>query len=241
MSGIENILKYNISKDIRKSIVVPERYTYKGYNVPRVTEILNRTIHEDYLMRWSNSLGFRRKNYEKVLNDAAEYGTKTHKIIEQFMNNKVFDEYTDGFNAFTKWWDKIREIHNTKIIGSENKLTCPWFGGTYDLLLEIDNNLYLIDFKTSKHITYKYFLQLAAYEYLLNFNNKIDKPLHGLIILQLPKLLSNYSYTEYVLDITNNPQHNKFFNVCRETFMSLVYSYYNINYASSLFNKIQWR
>jgi len=42
-------------------------YVYNGKHVPRVTNILGKTIHEDYLMQWSNSLGFKRKSYSKTL------------------------------------------------------------------------------------------------------------------------------------------------------------------------------
>ena len=59
-----------------------DRYTYNGKNVPRVTEIISKMIHEDAITQWANSLGFKHKSYTKTLNEAAVYGTHAHYGIE---------------------------------------------------------------------------------------------------------------------------------------------------------------
>ena len=66
----------------------------------------------------------------------------------------------------------VNENMPFRVIETEKQLVCPYFGGTLDCLAEIDGRIYIIDFKTSNHITYKYFLQLAAYKYMIeNYYN----------------------------------------------------------------------
>ena len=77
-------------------------------------------------------------------------------------------------------------------------MVCEWFGGTYDLLLKINGCLFLVDFKTSNHVTYKYYMQLAAYSYMLKQQGIY---ISGVIILQLAK--TSPRYNEFVLDFSN--------------------------------------
>ena len=100
-------------------------------------------------------------------------------------------------------------------------MSCEFFGGTYDALLSINGKVYLVDFKTSNHISYKYFLQIAAYRYMLQQQGiEID----GAIILQLDK--KHPSFNEYIIQL-NNPEHLDFINNCQECFFSLVYAFFN--------------
>ena len=62
-----------------------DRYTYDGTNVPRATEIISKMIHEDSIVQWANSLGFKHKGYKRILNESAVYGTKAHSTIEKFL------------------------------------------------------------------------------------------------------------------------------------------------------------
>jgi len=212
-----------------------DRYVYNGVYVPRVTNILSKTIHEDYLMQWSNSLGFKRKSYTKTLNAAADYGTKSHKGVELYLKGLPIPEGTptNPINGFIKWWNLINSNNKITIIHQEYALTCPWFGGTYDMLLEINGKIYLVDFKTSNHLSYKYCLQLAAYNYMLKFNKIAN--ISGIIILQLKKETPDFN--EFVLNLDNS-NHANFFNHCENTFLSLVYSYYHILEAEQLYKSL---
>ena len=55
----------NIKDDINN---IDSEYTYNGTTVPRVTKIISRCIHNDSLMYWANSLGFKHQSYAKVIN-----------------------------------------------------------------------------------------------------------------------------------------------------------------------------
>ena len=225
-------------------------YFYMGNPVPRVSEILSKTIHEDFLLNWANSLGFKRKSHEKERDSAAMKGTYTHELIEQFLENKyVKTDFNDiesdhrfavynAYNSFISWYNMITKNTDFKVLETEMKLVSPFVGGTLDCLAEINGRKYIIDFKTSNHVTYKYFLQLAAYQYMIEsyYNIIIDG---GILILWLNK--KDIQYMDYVLDFTI-PEHVSISNQYKETFLSLLYSYYNLNKSEDIFkNKFNGR
>jgi hypothetical protein len=190
-------------------------------------------IEEEALLFWANSLGFQKKKYLGVLNQYADIGSKTHKAIEDFLHNKTIDKNTPLFpyTSFLKWWENINnKFKNIKIIGQEESLTDTYYGGTYDLLLDIDGRIYLIDFKTSSKVTYKFFIQLSAYVALLRKikNIKIDT----VMILQLSR--DQIGYKEYIMNLDED-KYKEYIFYCERTFMSLLYSYYHIIYLEGRF------
>jgi hypothetical protein len=178
-------------------------------------------------------LGFKHLNYRTVLNSAANYGTKAHHGIECLLKEETVpnDAPAHIINSFNKWWSIISSNNQIRILGQEVKMSCPWYGGTYDLLLEINGKVYLVDFKTSNHVTYKYYLQLAAYNYLLKQQGTI---ISGVIILQLSKETTGYN--EFVLNL-DDPGQKEYFDICERTFFSLLYGYYHINWLEVKFNE----
>lgn len=208
-------------------------YEYNGRKVPRVTEILSKTIHEDYLMIWANSLGFRRIRYKDELNRAADIGTRAHNSIEEYIKFKIEDSENPAFLSFLLWWNDIHQNNTIRVIGEEETLTCQWYGGTYDLLLEINGKTYLVDFKTSNHVGFKYFLQISAYRYMIYLNKGIN--IDGAIILQVDK--KTPMYEEYLLDFSIK-EHYEFIEHCTKTFFSLVYAYYNTERTRELYKSI---
>lgn len=115
----------------------------------------------------------------------------------------------------------------------EHTLVCKYFGGTLDLLLEIDGKIYLVDFKTSNHSSYKHFLQLAAYRYMLRETEGIN--VNGCIILMLDK--KSDMFIEHILDF-ENIDHLNYIDQCQESFLSLVYAYYQRIQNQYLYNQI---
>lgn len=203
--------------------------------VPRVTEILSRMMHKDALMYWANALGFKGLRYKTVLDQAAHTGTLAHAAIERFLKKKLKTEDNIPFLGFLSWYDEITITLNLPIepILIEKRLACRWFGGTLDALLKIGNKIYLVDFKTSNHVTFSYFCQLAAYRFMLArvLNIEID----GVIVLQLDK--TEPGFNEYLLDFSIQ-EHADFMLHCEETFLSLVYGFYNVVKAEEQFKKI---
>lgn len=210
-------------------------------DIPRVTEILSSMLHEDSLMYWANSLGFKRMSYSQTLETAANIGTIVHETAENILRTKYFEEpsyryyeLNNSIGSFIDWYKEIED--KIEVVSMEVSLIDPnnLFRGTYDLLARINGKLYLTDFKTSNHIGYRYFLQLSAYRYLIRNNLGIE--IDGCLILQLSK--KERRFREYVLEFSN-PDHLRFINDCEVAFHSIVYSYYHRIYIENEFKKLK--
>ena len=216
-------------------------YFYNGIRVPRVTKIISRCIHNDGLMYWANSLGFKHQSYSKVLSQAANIGTECHTSIDAFLdtNTDIYPDIEESKNAyvsFRKWFDDISRFSQVQVIFHEKTIVCKYFGGTLDGLYNIGGKIYLIDYKTSNHISFNYCLQLAAYIYMLRSELNIFPD--GCIILQLSK--NDIGYNEYSLDL-HNPADRQFMDNCEQTFLSMVYYFYNLCMIENQFNALNWR
>lgn len=205
-----------------------DKYRFEDKFVPRVTEILSAMLHEDYLMKWSNAMGFKRKKYESILQDSANIGTLTHNAIENYLlyNTELGNHYDkrveNCFGSFMKWWNIISE-NDFKIIAIEKQLVCEYFGGTLDLLIEINGEVFLVDFKTSTYPrNYKYVLQLAAYRYMLREYYNINTD--GCIILGLNK--TKIEFDEILFHFKKYTD-NYLFDIAEQEFLALVYAYLN--------------
>ena len=210
-------------------------YNSDGVPVPRVTEILSSMIHSDGLMYWANSIGLRGQRYKTVLDNAAKIGTAAHNAIELFLKDKIRDSTNIPFLGFEMWHTIVEEHFKMpiEIIYVEHKMSCKYFGGTLDCLARIGGRLFLIDFKTSNHVTFNYFLQLAAYRYMLRVTEGIE--VEGCIVLQLDK--DEPGFNEYVLDFMVQ-EHLMFINNCERTFLSLVYGFINVKQVEGQFREI---
>ena len=221
---------------IKEKLIVESIYEHEDMYVPRVSNILS-MLHEEYLMKWANGIGFRHRDFEEERAKAVAYGTVTHNAIEAYLNDRDPESTNLAFDGFLYWWNTINKEGNfIEILGQEETLTCPHYGGTYDLLLRINGKIYLVDFKTSNHVSYKYFLQLAAYRRMLRLSKGIE--LDGCIVLQLKK--DKIAFHEYLLDFSV-PGHKYFIDVCEATFERLAESYYFWQYTKQLYDVIEWR
>lgn len=218
-------------------------YQYNGIVVPRVTEIISKCIHSDSLMFWANSLGFKRQSYQKTLNRYADIGAQCHETIDLFLdNNGKFDAPENmlsnsryAYESYLRWWNTINTGNTVKVIYHEYPLICKYFGGTMDGMYEINGKKYIVDYKTSNHVTFRYFLQVAAYRYILKNEHNID--VDGCIVLQLSK--NDISYNEYVLNFCI-PEHLQYINDCEMAFLAMVFSYYNVTKIEQNFKNIKW-
>lgn len=223
--------------DLRDNFKNEERYNFNGIPVPRTTEILSKCIHDDRIVYWANSLGFKHKGYKKTLNEAADYGTRAHSYIENYLLNGLAPATAMenwSFTAFLNWWGQVNNGNTVDIVGQEERMSCPWFGGTYDMLARVNGKLMLVDFKTSNHLSFKYCLQLAAYGYMLRYNGR-EMP-SAYLVLQLSKYSDEFN--ELLIDL-NKPQNASFMAFCEETFLSLVRAFYNVTQVEKLYEKIE--
>ena len=210
-------------------------YEVNGHPVPRVTEVVSKMIEEQSIIQWANSLGFKHQSYRKTLEGLAQIGSLTHHAIDLYLNGNEIPPETPQFpmDSFLLWWMNIIQAGGKKI-ATEQTLVCDLYGGTYDLMMEVGGRTYLVDFKTSNHITYKYWLQLAAYAKILREQQGLL--IDGAVILQISK--HHVCFREYILDLHHQP-HIDYFDACERTFMSLLYSFYHIKYLERRF-KDEW-
>ena len=223
-------------------------YIYENKQVPRVTEILSMMLNDDWIANWANGLGWKRISYKAFMQEAADKGTYAHLAVERFLNrkdpdienmgimiNNIKQSVYSAFDGFLMWWYDIHtKYEDIELIFSEERLIYKYFAGTCDCLLKVDGKYWLIDFKTSSHMSYKYALQLAAYRYLLKELKDID--IDKAMILRLDKENHNYETYEYNMD---NDEHKVFMNNCLEEFMLLSAAYKGRLFTEKQYNVIK--
>lgn len=221
--NLDEIINFNIN-------IKNKKYIYNNKYIPRVTEILSEMDNPDYFNKWANHLGFKHISYKKELDYLASIGTYVHEMNEMYINSinlencnipfNMIDKVTNAHNSFKLWYNNLISNNNVRILDTEKELTCEYYGGTCDLLLEINGRIYLVDYKTSNNLSYKHFIQLSAYINILN-NDGFD--ISGCIILQLSK--ESNSYNEYILNF-DIFEHREYIKKCFSTFEYLLCGYY---------------
>lgn len=239
----------NSLMDRMSEIEVNTRDTYQldGKRIPRVTEVLSAMLHEDGLMNWANGLGWKRISYRAFMREAADKGTYSHLAVEKYLrngsldlnelgipNDKVLATVQSCMDGFEDWWIKLhKKYKKIEIVFLEETMLHQYFGGTCDCLLKVDGKYWLIDFKTSNHMNFKYSLQLAAYRFLLKELKGIE--ISKAIILRLSK--TDHNYEEYTLDF-GIEEHVEFICNCEQLFMTLVSAYKMRLYCNDQYYKV---
>ena len=142
--------------------------TPEGFHYPSITTILGATADKSGLIAWRNAVGEREA--ERVSRSAAGRGTRIHKYLEDYLDNKEVSglSYIDKpqFDSITPVLDKY--VNN--IWSQESHLYSHHLklAGQVDCIAEFLSKLAVIDFKTSKRIKDRseitdYFLQSTFY------------------------------------------------------------------------------
>lgn len=148
-------------------------YNSKAHEIPSVTHIIS-LLNKKGLMDWSNWLGLQRIKYRAFLDEKALLGTLVHNKIEcdickthysPHIDYKLEREADVRFNYYLQWKRDCNVIPKY----SELRLHNERYGGTIDFIGTVNNELALVDFKTSKKPHFTHFMQLAAYLNLLQF------------------------------------------------------------------------
>ena len=160
--------------------------------LPSVTTIM-RAIPNPQLHAWKS----RTPNWQAIAAHAAHIGTKTHRIIERYLNDEALDdlfchEIVKPFAAFRDW----QCTSGFKLVDSERMIwSAKGYGGTVDLVGYINGALYLIDIKTSKAVYPDYSLQIAAYR--TGYEERTGEKIEGMGILRLDKPTGAFEWKEY--------------------------------------------
>lgn len=159
--------------------------------VPSVTTILG-ILSKPALIQWAWELGTQGLDYRKVRDQAGDIGTLAHYLIMCHLRGEAPDtsEYSPqnidrAESSLIKYWDWekansiIPMLIEVPLVSERYR-----FGGTIDLLGELNGDLWLIDYKTGKAIYPEMLSQIAAYRVLLGENGY---PVKGCRILRISK------------------------------------------------------
>lgn len=138
-------------------------YEINGTPVPGVTTVLN-VLAKPELDIWYGKVGLTKA--EQIKNEAAEFGTKVHSVLEAICTGQKIaqrdDKLTTVANNFEAWADRnIKEwLAFEKAVYHDTEM----YAGTADAwaILKTGERV-LIDFKTSKKVRDEYYLQVCAY------------------------------------------------------------------------------
>jgi hypothetical protein len=160
-----------ISEDA-KQITMPDSRYYRrnGDYYPSVTYVLGYYPKGKYFEDWLKKVGY---SSEYIVKKAGEEGTQVHEMIESYLNGEELNflgmngrplyhpDVWQMFLRFVEWWEE----YNPTLIETEVHLFSDELkvAGTCDMVCEIGDELWIIDFKTSNNLQTTYDLQAAVY------------------------------------------------------------------------------
>lgn len=250
MSKSDDVFGLDIIEKYRKDSF--DTYYFNGLPVPRVSEIIKKCINKEYLIWWAARVGS--KNMMTIQNKATYVGTLAHRKIEHYIltgeedfklstfDESIIRQVNTSFKNFKLWLQRLNNAGYKleKVIATELSVVCPYYGGTIDLVAQINGAIYIIDYKTSTKITYEYILQVCAYMWMINNGYSIKVPhVNGIGIVRIDKnkygVHDDYFLNEFI------PCQKQILDYNINAFISMVYSYYNLINAELQFDQYNER
>ena len=161
-----------ISEDAQQITMPDSRYYLRnGEYYPSITYVLQYYPKGKHFEDWLKQMG---NNADYIMRKSAEDGTKVHNMIEDYLNGEelnflskdnipLYDvEVWKMFLKFVEFW----ETYKPELIGTEIHLFSDEekIAGTCDLVCKIEDQIWIIDYKSSNHLHTIYEFQLAAYD-----------------------------------------------------------------------------
>ena len=164
------------------------RYFVEGNAYPSVTTVIGE-MKKKSIIEWRRKVGEEEAN--AISKRATTRGNKCHKLTEDYLSNKPLDRYRDDvlslgmFHQIRPYIDKINNIHALEESLYSHTLK---LAGRVDCIAEYDNELAIIDFKTSTKFKREewiqdYFSQETAYAIMF-------QELTGLKVKQLVTIIA---------------------------------------------------
>ena len=171
-----------------KTTAQGRRYFVEGNAYPSVTTVIGEK-KKDSILKWRRKVGEEEAN--AISKRASTRGNKCHKLAEDYLSNKPLDRYRDDvlslgmFHQIRPYIDKINNIHALEESLYSHTLK---LAGRVDCIAEYDNELAIIDFKTSTKFKREewiqdYFSQETAYAIMF-------QELTGLKVKQLVTIIA---------------------------------------------------
>ena len=172
------------------------RYFVEGNAYPSVTTVIGEK-KKDSILQWRRRVGEEEAN--AISKRASTRGNKCHKLAEDYLSNKPLDRYRDDvlslglFHQIRPYIDKINNIHALEESLYSHTLK---LAGRVDCIAEYDNELAIIDFKTSTKYKREewiqdYFSQETAYAIMF-------QELTGLKVKQLVTIIATEQGTPQI-------------------------------------------
>lgn len=183
---------------LEKTEINNKRYyiSPSGLYLPSVTTVLSHFKNKQ-LEEWRNRVGI--KKADKISKMAAKRGTETHLSVEKYLkNNKSFISslFPDQKELFIKLRDTLNNhINNIHLLEGQLYSEKLRIAGQTDIVAEYDNELSIIDIKTTGSYSKKeehiqnYFEQTTAYATMYEemYNTKINQIVIIIASVENPK------------------------------------------------------
>jgi hypothetical protein len=183
---------YVINIESNKLTFLDNRFyaTDAGDFVPSVTTLLESYPRSSQFYEWLKTVG---KDADTIRDEAGNRGSTVHRLTERYDNGEevcLFNERGEISYKLSEWnmfekYVAFRRLCKPQIL--HNEITCVSakhrIGGTIDRVMRLNNELFLVDLKTSNGLHPHYWLQLAAYRVLLE--EKMDIIVDGIAVLWL--------------------------------------------------------
>jgi hypothetical protein len=193
-----------------------------GVSYPSVTTVLS-ILSEDGIREWRQRVGEEEAN--KISHRASTRGTAVHSIIENYLNNE--EEFHKGFMPnIVDNFKSVQPVLDERI-GAIHAQEVPLYSdhlglaGRVDCIAEFDGVLSVIDFKTSKKLKKKewiegYFVQESAYAVM--WEERTGKPIVNLVTIicvdnEEPQVFVEHrdNWTPKLLETINEYKRRKLF------------------------------
>jgi len=162
---------------IKKRSKAHQRYRLTdGSIVPGVTTILG-VMNKPALVKWANNLGLQGIDSSVYVDETAKIGTLAHEMVQEYLGGPEWDRsaYNPGqidlaenaVLSFFEWERRNVSSFETVFIEKQFVSETNRYGGTVDWYGELDEQMWLVDFKTCKALFPEHTYQTAAYWALL--------------------------------------------------------------------------
>jgi hypothetical protein len=166
---VKNIIKYNNNWE---QITIEDQRFYKNKDdyYPSVTYILSYYPKGKHFEKWLKENG---ENADDIAKESASSGHKVHQAIENLLKEKEILWIKDGYSQYSlhEWkmilsFNEFWNLYKPKLIHSEYHIFSNKYkyAGTIDLIVEINDKLWILDMKTTNALHTTNDLQLAAYK-----------------------------------------------------------------------------
>ena len=164
--------------------------TPQGQSYPSVTTVTG-ILSKDDIQAWRRRIG--EDKADQITKAATSRGNEVHKLAELYLKNELFSQSTlfdDPKTNNYKMFEALSSVLDNRV-GVVRAIEAPLYsdvlrvGGRVDLVAEWDNELAVIDFKTSSKPKKErwidnYFMQSSAYAFMFEELTKI--PINKIVI-----------------------------------------------------------